>query len=735
MVLSIKKSEGIMITLLSIDTVKEQIMTNSKTITMQFHPRAFAAFGADLVTNDVVAVTELVKNCYDAFAYNVIVEFGTDSKGEFIKISDDGLGMTSEIIETSWAVIATPYKQKNPTVKRGGEVRRVSGNKGLGRFSAARLGSKMAMRTQSESGSCLQVIIDWNSFLNSSNISDCKVTITQQPDYDCFNTTGTIIKIRQLSSSWNEEMIYELKDNLSRLITPFKKVDSFSIKLISPFEEEPIEIKPTKLIENPLYSIEGDVNHEGVITWKYIYAPKNKKHKPRTKQGSIDWEEARQGFNTNIIPNGSDEDDNIYSAGQFSFEIRVWDLDKDRVADLKNTFNLKQNEIRRIIGQYKGLSVYRDNILVLPKSVASKDWLGIDLRRISRIGKRISTSQIIGIIYISSEKNPEIRDTTDREKLVDTIEYGQFARAIETVIMHLENLRHDDKEKDEEQEKQGLNNLIAPLSAQTLVSKIEAAVDSGEKPENILGYVQDYYYENEKGLVALQNRLTYYAQTASLGSIAIVILHEMLTGLTVLKRFLRRAIKKFSPFDEKTQEDYDDAERSHSRIMEVTQSFAPLYRKDLRKTVNSCDLHEAMERSIRLVRGQKYAKDVLFINNLSNGITAKMFDGELQTIFVNILDNACYWLQKTEGNRKIFISDEQHESKGRCKVIISDTGPGVYIEDAQSIFEPGITNKPHGIGMGLVIVTEILSYYEGKIATVIPGLHEGATFVFDIPIS
>ena len=64
-----------------------------ETMSMQFHPRAFAAFGADLVTNDTVAVTELVKNSYDAFAYNVEILFSEDSRGKYIQITDDGLGM------------------------------------------------------------------------------------------------------------------------------------------------------------------------------------------------------------------------------------------------------------------------------------------------------------------------------------------------------------------------------------------------------------------------------------------------------------------------------------------------------------------------------------------------------------------------------------------------------------------------------------------------------------------
>lgn len=44
-------------------------------IPFKIHPRAFAALGADLVTNDVVAVVELVKNSYDAWATDVTVRF------------------------------------------------------------------------------------------------------------------------------------------------------------------------------------------------------------------------------------------------------------------------------------------------------------------------------------------------------------------------------------------------------------------------------------------------------------------------------------------------------------------------------------------------------------------------------------------------------------------------------------------------------------------------------------
>jgi len=55
-------------------------------IPFRLHPRVFAALGSDLVTNDFVAITELVKNSYDAFADRVDVSFGSDpEQGTYIR--------------------------------------------------------------------------------------------------------------------------------------------------------------------------------------------------------------------------------------------------------------------------------------------------------------------------------------------------------------------------------------------------------------------------------------------------------------------------------------------------------------------------------------------------------------------------------------------------------------------------------------------------------------------------
>ena len=102
-----------------IETYKEK--SKFGRIHFRMHPRVFAALGADLVTNDVVAVIELVKNSYDAFAQNVWVRFKDyPTSGSCLEIWDDGDGMTREVIEEVWCLVARVH------LKKGGALQAAS---------------------------------------------------------------------------------------------------------------------------------------------------------------------------------------------------------------------------------------------------------------------------------------------------------------------------------------------------------------------------------------------------------------------------------------------------------------------------------------------------------------------------------------------------------------------------------------------------------------------------------
>jgi two-component system sensor histidine kinase DctS len=156
--------------------------------------------------------------------------------------------------------------------------------------------------------------------------------------------------------------------------------------------------------------------------------------------------------------------------------------------------------------------------------------------------------------------------------------------------------------------------------------------------------------------------------------------------------------------------------------------------KDLHKKNFSCDLYESAVKATNLIKAKKISKNIDFDIDLPEKITVAVSEGELQTVFINLFDNACYWINNS-GNteKKIFVSVEG-KSLEKLSVVVSDTGAGVLPENAEKIFLPGITSKVNGLGMGLVIVTELLSYYKCKIGLRYPSDTAGATFVFDLPI-
>jgi hypothetical protein len=56
-----------------------------KRVNFRLHPRVFDSLGSDLVTSDFVAITELVKNAYDAFADRVDISFYEDEEGPYLE--------------------------------------------------------------------------------------------------------------------------------------------------------------------------------------------------------------------------------------------------------------------------------------------------------------------------------------------------------------------------------------------------------------------------------------------------------------------------------------------------------------------------------------------------------------------------------------------------------------------------------------------------------------------------
>ena len=237
------------------------------------HPRVFAALGADLITNDIVAIVELVKNSYDAMATRVDVRFHSDGEEELIEVQDNGEGMSRSIIESVWCVVATPYRTIEPLRKEGKRKRRVSGEKGLGRLSTARLGKKLDVLTRPSGEPCWHLEMDWTTIAAATSMNACSVSIRECETDPLNKETGTLVRVKRLNSEWPPVRIGEVAEQLSRLISPFAAIEDFSIWLTSPAaESRPIEIEPPDFLSQPPYLLTGTVDAAGNLKSQYSYS-------------------------------------------------------------------------------------------------------------------------------------------------------------------------------------------------------------------------------------------------------------------------------------------------------------------------------------------------------------------------------------------------------------------------------------------------------------------------------
>jgi hypothetical protein len=85
-----------------------------------------------------------------------------------------------------------------------------------------------------------------------------------------------------------------------------------------------------------------------------------------------------------------------------------------------------------------------------------------------------------------------------------------------------------------------------------------------------------------------------------------------------------------------------------------------------------------------------------------------------------------YWLETIHDERQINIQVERTDYE--LSVIFSDSGPGIKEENQQLVFDPYFSTKPDGIGLGLTIVGELITEYDGDFSLIDNGPLDGATF-------
>lgn len=675
--------------------------------------RHLLTIGRDLIQDSYAAVVELVKNSYDADASHVEIRFEANSDEQSVKISisDDGHGMSRDVILNKWMVPSTDDKLKRGKSPKG---RLMQGRKGIGRYAASILGESMLLETVSDDKEQTTLLVEWDDFDRAEFLDDVELLIETQPSKLETGTNLTITGATDYLQEWDKTQFDQLRFELKKLMPTIRAKSSptnFQILLsIRGFEygdlEETVEPFPiTNLFD---YKISGVVKASGQAILLYSCQ----------KSRNVADEEIRIDFKKMGIP----------SIGELQIDIRVYDRDGDSIRGLIER-GLKDEsgnyvgklEARRILSQSNGVGVYRNGFRIRPLGDPDFDWLKLNEQRIQDPSRKIGSNQVIGVVSIQSEENSGLIEKSARDGLKDNRSFRILKRITATIIAELEQRRFVYRRM------AGTRNLNLKVereieklfSIEKVKKDIQGRLDKSGVGKNLSADIIDIIskdsIQKSEAVEKIRNAVAVYQGQATLGKIVNVVLHE---GRRPLNYFRNQVpnIEHWHRSYEKTP-----TKENLSKIIPIAKGLG----KNAKFFVDLLNRLDPLAAGNRPAKTQFTLQDVLSdvtdlfeakINKLSTEIeisgSADLkflgWEQDIYIIFANLIDNSLYWIEE-KNSKSPEITIKIRSEGGKLKYIdYRDTGPGIDPKLIKSnvIFDPEFSTKPDGTGLGLAIAGE-----------------------------
>jgi signal transduction histidine kinase len=695
-----------------------------KTGIFVFKPRAriIKTIGEELISNDNVAVVELVKNSYDAESPIVEITFKGSVKerqeGKKIKkyidktnasivILDDGKGMDFAVIESAWMEPATNFKKKgeNQNTKR-----KFTGEKGIGRFASAKLASRLELVTKQKGGNEIVVSFNWDDFSNEDNyLGNINVHWEIRPSTE-IKESGTILKLIDLNNDWDEDKIRELRVTLSRLLNPIAPAEDFLISVNIP---DGLDRSLNGIIERPEtlnkpdYYIKGTVAENGRPD-NFLFFSKNKGQEESltfTEKDFLLKEPQRESI-----------------AGKFAFEFKMWN--RDDLSKLSKEVNSTVKNVRKDLDDLSGISIYRDNVRVLPYGNKNNDWARLDIRRVNNPTLRLSNNQIVGYIAIGLDTNPLLKDQSNREGIVEGQALEDVKDFIKLILNEVEQRRYQERPRESEKQSASRESLFEKFSLQSISTLVKEKAPSQKE---ILEAVEKKDREIKESVSKVQEVISRYRRLTTLGQLIDTIVHD---GRNYLGK-IDNKMHLITDALEKTNFDKSELLKQVNQIQSIRKDFAQLFKRiepfggRKRGRPKTVIVEEVIKNQFLLYHADLSRLNINYeISETQHTVTID--EAELGIIFMNLIQNSIHWLENIDADRKIVV--EASKSNEELSIIFSDSGPGIKTGTEENIFEPYFSTKPDGIGLGLAIVGELVSEYNGELMLINNGILDGATF-------
>jgi len=234
------------------------------------------------------------------------------------------------------------------------------------------------------------------------------------------------------------------------------------------------------------------------------------------------------------------------------------------------------------------------------------------------------------------------------------------------------------------------------------------------------------------------HKAEYQNKMASLGRLAAGVAHEINNPLAIMNEKAGMikdiiAMEADFPRKDKMQSLTDSILQSVDRCSRVTRRLLG-FAKHIDVEIEEIDMEKLIEEVIGFLEHEARYKNVhIGIQAPEDAdLTIKSDRGQLEQVFLNLLNNAMNALSEQDADGKIKITLSRDNSKG-VSVTVADNGPGIRRENLRHIFEPFYTTRKEGTGLGLSITYGIVDKLGGQIE-VESEVGKGTSFTVTMPV-
>ena len=734
-----------------------------ETLKIRPYARLLTMLGNQLITDERIALIELIKNSYDADATWVKVTFEKfgdnfevlpESK---IIIQDNGCGMTKDVLSTNFLNPATPgkkiQKDKNDKTAKG---RIIQGEKGIGRFAMLKLGRKIDVISKTKNDTNEYILhYDFSNFDNDffdpeiskpSNNSDNdkalfldelnveleerrpilftnrEITLGAHKDYQ--DNFGTIIEISKLNEGWTENKVKRVASDIVKLQSIFDKIID-SKEDISILDNDSFFVYLYKNDKYLRYTEDYVVTLENLIENRAVF---------RIENGFFDDKKLLFSFNLNGISKKiyltdpdikgiflakkyfkeiTDENGMLVrtpECGSFSFSFYIFDF----APKAPEKYRLDKNDKEKI--KQHRIYLYRDGIRVYPYGDAEDDWLQIDtLRGTQSAGVVLSNDQVIGVVKITHANNPRLKDKTNREGLIDEgFATSDFKKLLQIFLIYIRNKPYRQYQIDNERRE--IQKIIKEKQIETNILLFKNLIKENKE-------ATEKFNEIEKEINAERKFLIRRAETtenlAGVGLSVETASHDIMQMmglvLTNLDNLIREVMINSERIDSASLLKELNSMRGglgfiHAQLKDIQLLFTSS--KQRKRCINVKEIIDKVVAIYKNITKKEHIE--VEVKNLSNNpLIAITTDAVLLQVLLNLFDNSIYWLEAIDiKSKKILITLDGE----KCRLIFSDNGQGVAEGDLPYIFEPFYSGKgEEGRGLGLYIARQLLERYDYSI--------------------